>query len=118
MRWPWVSRSHHEDVIALYECRIEEMAASRNRAQAQEWSILGKYTELANPPALVPTPAQQAPHQEPSFVATIIRDQSKHDPRLAAYLKSYATQLKADGMSEDEIGMALTQWTTTESLDS
>lgn len=114
MRWPLVSRESYEHVHRLLMRMTDMFEAERKRSD----ELLAKYHALAAPPSPTPTPASQIPHPEPSFVATIIRDQSKHDPRLAAYLKSYASQLKADGMTEDEIGMALTTWTTTEDLTS
>lgn len=73
--------------------------------------------ELARPTQPI-APPPQPPHipQERSLTAEIIRQQAKGDPRLAAYLKGFAKQLKDDGADEETIAMELTQWYSTEAL--
>lgn len=123
MRWPLVSRALYEELGVKYREAVrmdnaswwamrDELAVERHRYD----DLLGKYHELANPASATPPPAPQAPHQERSLTAEIIRQQAKGDPRLAAYLKGFAKQLKDDGKDDEEIAMELTQWYSTEGL--
>lgn len=79
-------------------------------------ALLDRYHAIANPPAPPPSPIQINQRPQASFVDQIIRDQAKGDARLTAHLHAYARELKANGNNEDEIGLALTQWSTTEPL--
>lgn len=114
MRWPWAS---HQTLVDMIQAFGEQQSKWAAQQDAKYEALLAKYHELAMPKTAEPPSAPQPPHaqQERSLTAEIIRQQAKGDPRLAAYLKGFAKQLKDDGANDEEIAMELTQWYSTES---
>lgn len=115
MRWPWAS---HQTLVEMIHAFGEQQSKRAAGQDAKYEALLAKYHELAMPKTADAPSSPQQPHvpQERSLTAEIIRQQAKGDPRLAAYLKGFAKQLKDDGADEETIAMELTQWYSTEGL--
>lgn len=113
MPFGWVRESELRDALTIANAANTQVGQLMALMREQQLMLM----ELARPaqPTPVPTPVPRAPHER-SLSAEIIRQQAKGDPRLAAYLKGFAKQLKDDGKDDEEIAMELTQWYSTEGL--
>lgn len=121
IRWPFVSREHHDDAVALWR-RLADTEHENAQALRQENADLSaRYHALANPVATMTTPAGVIPLEraEPSEVTKVIREQcetadGRTDHALARHLRGYAKQLKRAGKTDDEIVAALVAWQSSE----
>lgn len=112
MPFGWVRESEYREALTIATAANAQVGQLMALMREQQVMLM----ELARPNQPV-TPASPPPApQERSLTAEIIRQQAKGDPRLAAYLKGFAKQLKDDGADDEEIAMELTQWYSTEGL--
>lgn len=124
LRWPWVSRVRYDDLKCQYAAVVRADNASwwsvreeLSKERDQYTALLDKYHELATG---IPEQARKPvvmPEREPSLVSSVIREQAGGDHRLSAHLQSYASKLKREGKSSEEIAQSLTDWTSTEVVE-
>jgi hypothetical protein len=111
MTWPWVSRAFNDFVIDQLNAERRE-----NLRLYEQIGRLGQQlmTVHQRPETPVSTPSSGMVTAPPSIIDQVIREQAPTDPRLRSHLRSYASRLRREGQSENDIAMALTQWQTTE----
>lgn len=124
MKLPFVSRAHHDFVVATLERQVASMqaqwdwAAKLNSRPAQVPVTQGEPVRLLSAENEV-APIAKAPAMLGSEVEKVIREQASEsgafDIMLAKHLRAYARTLKTQGKTTDEIIGALVAWTTTES---
>lgn len=111
-----MSRADHDRVVAeltaTHQRAINTLAATTERLFAANESAITKYHELAMPktPAMYPT-LEPTP---PDAITTVIREQAGRDPVLLEHFRKYARELKAQGLTEDQIVGKLIAWQTSE----
>ncbi len=127
MKWPFVTRSHLEAVeranattMDYWKSRAIRLEAERDhyekaflRGMDRESIWADKWMALAFPPVVVPPDIPRQP-SVPSVVAQTIKDESGGDPRLAAWFRKRASELRAEGKSPEEIAAQLGTWQSTE----
>lgn len=115
MRWPCVSRAAY-DAQAL---TVQVLTAQFDWAKAE---IARLQQELAvrqvTPMNGIPVPDDlRIPKPKPADpIKQVIREQSAGDRKLEGHLRSYANELRANGMKPDDIAAELTRWTTSEDI--
>lgn len=112
MRWPWVSRRTAD----WLEEGWRRTCAILDDERGKYADLLEKYHALAQPSVPIDAPARAIPiaSAPPSIISDVIREQAHGDHRLAAHLRDHAATLRRQGMSEGDIAISLTQWSTTE----
>lgn len=113
MPFGWVRETEYREALTIASAANAQVGQLMALMREQQVMLM----ELARPAQpVVPPPQPSHAPQERSLTAEIIRQQAKGDPRLAAYLKGFAKQLKDGGADDEEIAMELTQWYSTEGL--
>ncbi len=131
MTWPWVSRAHLDAVershastvefwkerslvsereVATYKSVNEQLFVELKAAQER---YVATVERVAFPPVTV-TPDIPRQPSVPSVVAQTIKDESGGDPRLAAWFRKRASELRAEGKTPEEIAAQLGTWQSTE----
>ena len=111
-----MSRADHDQMVAeltaTHQRAIDTLAATTERLFAANESAITKYHELAMPktPAVYP-PVEPA---SPDAITKVIREQAGRDPVLLEHFRKYARELKAQGLTEDQIVGKLIAWQTSE----
>lgn len=116
MRWPWVSRADHDRVVAelaaINRRTLDALTVTTERLFAANESAMAKYHELAMPKAPALYPAVEPKPPDP--ITKVIREQAGRDPVLLEHFRKYARELKAQGLTEDQIVGKLIAWQTSE----
>jgi hypothetical protein len=115
MKLPWVSRAEYDQLRVEHIQSQADLLRERLRREAAERAV-DRLEETAGRAAIVVPPL---PLAEPSPIARIIREQAqgpdgREDLALARHLRTYASRLRREKKSEDEIVAALVAWQTTE----
>lgn len=137
MKAPFVSRATYDAVIAGHVQRAEllsdmvkeaaaRLVAEREAHEREMVASEARYAELLALHRALVSPKEAAavegrPPKPPSDVQKVIREQSmgpdgQTDHALARHLRSYAAQLKRDGLNDDAIIGKLVGWFNTEAM--
>ncbi len=115
MKWPVVSRAHHEDVVALWQRHAESEHANAQALRAEVVDLTAKLVDALTPkPVVTMTAAPVQPvhvERQRDIVLEKIREESGGDPRLAAHYQKLAARLKREGKTPEEIAQEI-GWTT------
>lgn len=103
--------SAHEAIVAVLNAQIDRLDAQLRLAIERGFD---RPTTLTTQPAPFVYTGPQKP--EPSYLATVIRQEAAGDPRLAEYLHKRKRELKKEHpkWTDAEIGEELQRWDSSE----
>lgn len=119
MKWPWVSRAHHDAIVEILTRSHDNEAVERQRVRTAYDELLAKYHAFKLQGASEPPPVPVAAPVVPlSPVAKAIRDQIRANPDmpgLSSYLLKYAAELRVtERLTDEQIVKRLGQWESSE----
>lgn len=122
-RLPWVSRAELDAATSIIGHQAVALAAERRRRETSE-HLCAEWREkfFTEYDRRLKVETANVGVKEPSPVARIIREQAqgpdgREDLGLARHLRTYASRLRREKKSEDEIVAALVAWQTTEQAE-
>jgi len=100
MKWPWISRTAHDAIVAESAKRNLDLGNRLTTLEARYDALVEKYTAKSDPPpSLV--------RRMPDPVTQAILAKSGSDQRLRKHFAAFVTEQRAAGLDEEAIAAAI-----------